>query len=93
MKETELEKLRYPIGKFVSPEKYSKDLVNDWISILEHFPDRLKTLVENLTDSQLDTKYRAEGWTVRQVVHHLADSHHHSYISGSSGLLQKINLL
>lgn len=80
MNQSELEKLRYPIGKFDSPEKYSTDLVNDWISILEHFPDSLKTLVENLSDSQLDTRYRAEGWTIRQVVHHLADSHHHSYI-------------
>lgn len=80
MKETELEKLKYPIGKFVSPEKYSKDLVKDWISILEHFPDRLESLVENLSDSQLDTRYRPDGWTIRQVIHHLADSHHHSYI-------------
>lgn len=80
MKETELENLRYPIGKFVSPENYSRELVKEWISILDHFPDRLKKLVINLTKVQLDTRYRPGGWTIRQVIHHLADSHHHSYI-------------
>jgi len=80
MKETELEKLKYPIGKFVSSEKYSGSKVNEWISILEYFPERLESLVNNLSDSQLDTRYRPDGWTLRQVVHHLADSHHHSYI-------------
>jgi len=80
MKETELETLKYPIGKFVSPKNYSKSIVNEWISVLEYFPERLDSLVNNLSDSQLDTRYRPDGWTIRQVVHHLADSHHHSYI-------------
>jgi hypothetical protein len=80
MKEKELEKLKYPIGKFVSPKNYSESVVKDWISILEYFPERMESLVNVLSDSQLDTRYRPEGWTIRQVVHHLADSHHHSYI-------------
>ena len=80
MKSAELEKLKYPIGKFICPENISSSILADWISILEHFPNRLENLVNKLSESQLDTIYRPEGWTIRQVIHHLADSHHHSYI-------------
>lgn len=74
-----LYELKYPIGKFEIPSSISKNKIEDWISILEHFPNRLEHLVKNLSDKQLDTPYRHGGWTVRQVVHHLSDSHHHSY--------------
>lgn len=76
----ELEQLRYPIGKFDCPKQISKEHIDDWISVLEHFPKRLENLVGHLSDTQLDTPYRPEGWTVRQVIHHVSDSHHHSYI-------------
>ena len=75
-----LEKLKYPIGPFICPKSISSQDITNWISILEAFPERIKQLVWNLSDKQLDTPYRPEGWTVRQVVHHVADSHHHSYI-------------
>ena len=48
--------------------------------VLENFPYKLEYLVKNLSHEQLDTPYRTNGWTIRQVIHHLADSHHHSYI-------------
>jgi hypothetical protein len=54
--------------------------LKEWIDVLDEFPKRLTDLVKNLDDLQLDTPYRPEGWTIRQVVHHVADSHHHSYI-------------
>ncbi|MCL5129470.1 MULTISPECIES: YfiT family bacillithiol transferase [unclassified Algibacter] len=79
MTDKELEKLKYPIGQFNCPKKITSQHIESWISILEHFPDRLERLVKGLTNSQLDTQYRPEGWTIRQVVHHLSDSHHHSY--------------
>ncbi len=79
MTEQELQELRYPIGEFECPNNISDQQIESWISILEHFPNRLENLVKDLTDQQLDTPYRPEGWTVRQVVHHLSDSHHHSY--------------
>ena len=79
MKESALEMLKYPIGRFKLPETITKDDIEKWIDILEKFPDRLEQLVCNLTEEQLDTPYRPEGWTVRQVVHHVSDSHHHSY--------------
>lgn len=79
MTEQELQKLKYPLGQFDCPINISEQHLDSWISILEHFPNRLEHLVSGLTNDQLDTKYRPDGWTIRQVVHHLSDSHHHSY--------------
>jgi len=77
--EIPLEKLRYPIGHFECPKEISSAQIKDWIQVLEELPDRLATMVKNLTEEQLETPYRQEGWTIRQVVHHIADSHHNSY--------------
>ena len=74
-----LEHLKYPIGKAIIPASISSDHIKEWIKILEEFPNKITTLVKNLDDKQLDSPYRPEGWTVRQVIHHLADSHHNSY--------------
>jgi len=75
-----LEKLRYPIGHFVVPNRISDTTIANWITELEAFPIALEDLVRNLSKDQLETPYRQGGWTIRQVVHHLADSHHNSYI-------------
>lgn len=75
----ELDKLRYPIGRFECPENITNKDLSKWIEVLETLPKRLSALVDNFSETQLDTPYREGGWTVRQVVHHMADSHHHSY--------------
>ncbi len=80
MTEQALEYLRYPIGKFISPDIITEGHLIEWITILEHLPGKLSNLVSPLNDIQLDTPYRSGGWTLRQVVHHISDSHHHSYI-------------
>jgi len=80
LKTPTLEQLKYPIGQANIPANISEQQIATWITILEEFPAKLKTLVADLNDEQLDTPYREGGWTVRQVIHHLADSHHHSYI-------------
>ena len=80
MENTALEKLRYPIGKFIAPEIYSNDYLNSRISEIASFPDRLKKEVVSLSEEQLDTPYRENGWTVRQVIHHCADSHMNCFI-------------
>lgn len=80
MTNQELQFLKFPIGQFDCPTTISNNHIESWISILEHFPQRLENLVKHLSDRQLDTPYRGQGWTVRQVLHHLSDSHHHSYI-------------
>lgn len=72
--------LQYPIGPFVIPEIVTKEDLDGWIKTIEEAPEQLKKVLESLPESLLDTSYRPEGWTVRQIVHHLADSHMNSYI-------------
>jgi hypothetical protein len=74
------EKLRYPIGKFETPKMYTPELLAKAIQTIETFPERLKKEVTNLTNEQLNTPYRIDGWTIRQVIHHCADSHMNCYI-------------
>jgi uncharacterized damage-inducible protein DinB len=72
--------LRYPIGDFVPPASNIAAARTANIEVLRLLPERVKAAVEGLTDSQLDTPYREGGWTVRQLVHHIADSHANAYV-------------
>ena len=72
--------LRYPIGDFRSPANSDAGMRKAHIQVLRLLPERLKAAVVGLADSQLDTPYREGGWTVRQTVHHVADSHMNAYI-------------
>lgn len=72
--------LRFPIGEFDRTQEITSEKVDRWIEEIADAPSRLRAAVSGLTDAQLDTPYRPEGWTLRQVVHHLADSHMNSYI-------------
>ncbi|MCB4808696.1 putative metal-dependent hydrolase [Tamlana sp. 62-3] len=76
----DLELLKYPIGKFNCPKEITSSHIESWTLELEQFPNKFENLVKNLSDEQLDTVYRPGGWTVRQVVHHVSDSHHNSYL-------------
>jgi hypothetical protein len=78
--EAELDQLCYPIGHPEYPDAISNEQIRRWIASLENLPADLRKITEDLNDARLDTPYRPNGWTVRQVVHHLADSHMHSYI-------------
>src|SRR5690606_37162077 len=70
---------KYPIGQFQIPATITQSILSDWISTIADFPDIIAKEVENLSDQQLDTSYRDEGWTLRQVVHHCADSHMNAF--------------
>ncbi|HEU4387464.1 MAG TPA: bacillithiol transferase BstA [Blastocatellia bacterium] len=72
--------LRYPIGKFTFDKEAGPDDVKRFIDDIAAAPNRLRAAVEGLTEQQLDTPYRPGGWTVRQVVHHVPDSHLNSYV-------------
>jgi hypothetical protein len=72
--------LRYPIGKFAPQETYSKAELDACINRIESLPSRIENLIRTFTSKQLDTAYRDGGWTARQVVHHLSDSHMNAYI-------------
>jgi len=71
---------RYPIGKFEAKDGYTAADVTTNIARIEALPSRLEDAVRSLTSPQLDTPYREGGWTVRQVIHHLPDSHMNAYI-------------
>lgn len=88
MEDHQLEKLRYPIGKFVIPELIDEHLINEWVQALDEYPDKLRALVSELSDEQLETPYRPGGWRIRQLIHHIADSHHNSYIRFKWGLTE-----
>ena len=75
-----IETLKYPIGQPQIPNVITESQISTWINVLEMFPQRLIDLTGNLSEEQLNTRYRPEGWTIRQVIHHVADSHHNSYI-------------
>ena len=76
----ELELLRYPIGKYQRPESHTPELRKEWINIIEQLPSWMDVVIENLDEHQLQTEYRPGGWTVNQVVHHVADSHMNAYV-------------
>jgi DinB family protein len=71
---------RYPIGKFSFEGSLSQDQRNKLIDDIEHAPAALRMAMEDLSPHQLDTPYREGGWTVRQVAHHVSDSHMNAYV-------------
>lgn len=71
---------RYPIGDFSLPHEITPGMRKDAIEETAALPAKLRAAVQGLSDAQLDTPYREGGWTVRQVVHHVADSHVNAYI-------------
>jgi len=73
--EEQLDKAKYPIGKFKAPASYTQQEMLHWINEIKTLPARLRQAVMTLNEKQLDTPYRPGGWTIRQVVHHIPDSH------------------
>ena len=71
--------LRYPIGRFEYYGPSTEEQRRQLIARIEHAPEHLRVAVAGLSAEQLDAEYRPGGWTVRQVVHHLPDSHMNSY--------------
>ncbi len=75
-----LEDLKYPIGKFFPPKAITPEMRTEWLTTLETFPEKLKGIIGDLDDTKLDTPYRPGGWTVRQLLMHIGDSHLNSYV-------------
>jgi hypothetical protein len=75
-----LEQLRYPIGEFEKPDSHTLRQQQEWIDVLTALPRWLDACIENLDEAQLQTPYRPGGWTVQQVIHHIADSHMNAYV-------------
>ena len=71
--------LRYPLGKY-EPKEFSAQQKEEWLADIRFLPTAIETAVQNLDEAQLKTPYRDGGWTVHQLVHHVADSHMNAYI-------------
>src|SRR3954447_35508 len=72
--------LRFPIGRYQAVRDISSAVREEWIGELDALPENLRKAVAGLSETQLDTPYRPGGWSVRQVVHHVPDSHMNSYV-------------
>ena len=88
-----MENLKYPIGKFQKPILISEKDLKTWISVIENFPNRIKLLTEKLSIEQLNWVYRPNGWTIKQVVHHCADSHMNSLIRFKLALTEDLPVI
>ena len=80
MQHPTLEQLKFPTGHFTPPANYDEATILQLIDEIAALPKKLRDATEDLSDQQLNTPYRPDGWTIRQVVHHLADSHMNAYI-------------
>lgn len=70
-----MEILKYPIGRFEPPSNINPETRAEWIETLEQFPSKLSQSVDSWTDSQFNTPYREGGWSVKELIHHISDSH------------------
>ena len=77
---TIMDDLRYPIGRFKHADAITDEDLRQWIDDIAALPDQLRDAVAGLSEAQLDTTYRPGGWTLRQVVHHVGDSHMNALI-------------
>ncbi len=82
-----MDDLRYPIGQF-EPKPFSEDLKEEWLADIRFLPQAIENSIANLDEAQLHTPYRDGGWTVHQLVHHVADSHMNAYCRFKLGLTE-----
>ncbi|MFM1807946.1 MAG: hypothetical protein RLZZ242_671 [Bacteroidota bacterium] len=85
--------IKYPIGTFSRPTTIEARQIDEALDTLTRIPSELKNLVGQWSDAQLDTPYREGGWTARQLIHHLADSHMHSLIRYKWALSEETPLI
>ena len=78
--ETRMETLRFPIGRFEEDPQPTRARQKSWVDQSGRVAGELRALIQDRSERQLDTPYRPDGWTVRQVVHHLADCHLNAYV-------------
>ncbi len=76
----EIDRLKFPVGKHLLPTDFSQEERFKWIQTIDALPNRLVRITKDLTKEALQYTYRPAGWSIQQVVHHLADSHMNSFI-------------
>lgn len=82
-----MEDHRYPIGKY-EPESYTEERRDEWLAAIKFLPQALEHAISNLDEEQVQTPYRDNGWTVHQLVHHVADSHLNAYCRFKLGITE-----
>lgn len=82
------EELKYPIGRYQRPDTYTHQDLSEWMAVLRALPSWMDACIENLDAHQLQVPYREGGWTIQQLVHHVADSHMNAYIRLKLALTQ-----
>ena len=80
--------LRFPVGRYTPGGEITPEQRQEWIGIVAVCPARMRAAVQGLDEAQIDTPYRDGGWTVRQVVHHVPDSHMNAYVRMKLGLTE-----
>lgn len=75
-----LETLKFPIGHFTKPNSITENDIQNWIETIALFPSKIKKITSYLSTEELNWCYRPEGWKIKQVIHHCADSHMNSFI-------------
>ncbi|GAE35714.1 hypothetical protein JCM9157_2835 [Halalkalibacter akibai JCM 9157] len=84
---------RYPIGEFDIKVDPTQDNIQSWLKDIKMLPTLLKEVVQNLDEEQVNTPYREGGWTVRQVVHHIADSHMNAFVRFKLALTEELPVI
>lgn len=84
-----MDSLRYPIGQFTAVENPTEEQREQFIESIAEIPDKLRQAIDGLNVEQLNTSYRPGGWTLQQVVHHLADAEMNAYIRFRRGLTEE----
>ena len=87
-----MESFQYPIGKY-SPQPFSQQQLTGWLLDIRFLPQHLEHAILNLDEAQLATPYRPEGWTVHQLIHHVADSHMNAYIRFKLGVTEEVPVI
>ncbi|NUM31842.1 MAG: putative metal-dependent hydrolase [Bacteroidetes bacterium] len=75
-----MEKLKYPIGKFTLQKEYTKEQINEYILNIENLPINLKTILNIISELDFQKQYREGSWNIKQLVHHIGESHTNAYI-------------
>jgi len=86
----DIEKLKFPIGKCPKTDSISENDLETWIATIENFPSKIKALTSTLSVEELNWIYRPKGWSIKQVVHHCADSHINSFIRFKLALTEDV---
>jgi hypothetical protein len=77
---SDTDKLRFPVGEFAIDPVITPEKRRAWMTAITELPVQLHAALDGLNETQLDTRYRTDGWTLRQVVHHLADAHLNGFV-------------